>query len=96
MSFTDFLIPGFIAFVMIYGAVRKVDVFAEFTEGVKEGVTTVYEIFPPLFCLVITIAVFRASGGMELITELLSPVFTAIGFPAECAPLSVLRPFHRS
>lgn len=96
MSFTDFIIPVFIAAVLIYGLIRKTDIFAEFTAGVKDGLATVYEIFPSLFCLVVTIAVFRASGGMELLTALLSPVFEAIGFPADCAPLALLRPFSGS
>lgn len=96
MSITDFIIPVFIAFVMVYGLIKRVDIFGEFTAGVKEGLSTVYEIFPSLFCLVVTIAVFRASGGMDLLSELLSPVFTAIGFPSECAPLAVLRPFSGS
>lgn len=96
MSFTDFIIPVFIVLVLIYGLIKKVDIFGEFTSGVKEGLTTIYEIFPSLFCLVITIAVFRASGGMELLTELMSPVLTAVGFPAECTTLAVLRPFSGS
>lgn len=96
MSFTDFIIPVFIAAVLIYGLVKKTDIFGEFTAGVKEGLSTVYEIFPSLFCLVVTIAVFRASGGMDLLTQFLSPLFTAIGFPPECAPLAVLRPFSGS
>ncbi len=96
MSFTDFIIPVFIAAVLIYGVIRKVDIFAEFTAGVKEGLSTIYGIFPSLFCLVLTIAVFRASGGMEILTEVLSPVFSAMGFPAECAPLAILRPFSGS
>lgn len=96
MSITDFVIPVFIAFVLVYGLIKKVEVFSEFTAGVKEGLTTVYEIFPSLFCLVVTIAVFRSSGGMELLTGILSPVFEIIGFPCECAPLAVLRPFSGS
>lgn len=96
MSFTDFIIPVFIAFVLIYGLIHKVDIFAEFTAGVKEGLSTIYDIFPSLFCLVLTIAVFRSSGGMELLSDLLSPLFTVIGFPAECAPLAILRPFSGS
>ncbi|MCM1335594.1 MAG: spore maturation protein [Bacteroides sp.] len=96
MSFTDLLIPLFFAGVLLYGLFNKVDVFAEFTEGVKEGLHTVLEIFPSLFCLVVTIAVFRASGGMTILAELLAPLFSAVGFPAECAPLVLLRPFSGS
>lgn len=96
MNFTDFLIPCFFAGVLLYGLCKKTDVFAEFTEGVKDGLHTILEIFPSLFCLVITIAVFRASGGMTVLSELLSPFFSWIGFPPECAPLVLLRPFSGS
>lgn len=96
MSFTDFIIPVFFALVLAYGLYKKVDVFAEFTSGVTEGLKTVLDIFPSLFCLVVTIAVFRASGGMELISSLLAPLFSAVGFPPECAPLVLLRPFSGS
>ncbi|MBP5605777.1 MAG: spore maturation protein, partial [Ruminiclostridium sp.] len=75
---------------------RKTDVFAEFAECVKEGLHTVYDIFPSLFCLVVTVGVFRASGGAELITSLIAPVLEAVGFPAECGTLLVLRPFSGS
>ena len=96
MSFTDFIIPVFVCAVLFFGIIHKVDIFTEFTNGVKEGLSTIYEIFPSLFCLVVTIAVFRASGGMELLTNILSPVFEAVGFPSECAPLAILRPFSGS
>lgn len=96
MSFTDYIIPVVFAVVLVYGLIKKVDVFAEFTAGVTEGLKTVLDIFPALFGLVVTIAVFRASGGMELISSLLAPLFSAIGFPPECAPLVLLRPFSGS
>ncbi len=96
MSFTDMLIPCFFAGVLLYGLFRGVDVFAEFTEGVKDGLRTVLEIFPSLFCLVVTIAVFRASGAMTVLSEFLAPFFSAVGFPPECAPLTLLRPFSGS
>lgn len=96
MRVTDLIIPLIAAGVMVFGVVKKVDVFGEFTEGVKEGLGTIYEIFPSLFCLVVAIAVFRASGGMDMISEFLSPLFSAVGFPSECAPLALLRPFSGS
>ena len=96
MSFTDFIIPLFVSGIFLFGLIKKTDVFFEFTEGVKEGLHTIYEIFPALFSLVVTIAVFRASGGMELLSELMAPLFSLVGFPVECAPLAILRPFSGS
>ena len=96
MSFTDFIIPAVFAFVLIYGICTKTDVFGEFTEGVKDGLRTVYDIFPSLFCLVVPVAAFRASGAAGIITELLRPALDALGFPTECAELAVMRPFSGS
>ena len=96
MRVSDFIIPLFIAGNFIYGIIKKEDVFSAFTEGVKDGLHTVYEIFPSLFCLVTAIAVFRSSGAMESLTALLEPLFSFIGFPPECAPLAILRPFSGS
>lgn len=96
MSFSDFVIPAMFAGVLLYGIFRRTDVFTEFTEGVREGLHTVYDVFPSLFCLVVTVAAFRASGGTELLTQLLSPVLGAVGFPPECGELMLLRPFSGS
>lgn len=96
MNFSAYIIPVFIAAVFITGLCRRVDVFAEFTEGVREGLDTVLGIFPSLFCLVVTVAVFRASGAAELLTALISPVLGAVGFPSECGTLMLLRPFSGS
>jgi spore maturation protein B len=96
VSFSGFIIPAIFAAVLIYGLFRGTDVFSEFTAGVKEGLHTVYEVFPSLFCLVVTVAAFRASGGAELLTGLLSPVLDAVGFPPECGELMLMRPFSGS
>ncbi len=96
MKFTDLVIPLIAAGVLIYGLVKKIDVFGELTEGVKDGLHVIYDIFPALFCLVLTVAVFRASGAAELLSCALEPLFSATGFPVECAPLAVLRPFSGS
>ncbi|MBO6302261.1 MAG: spore maturation protein [Ruminiclostridium sp.] len=96
MNFSDLIVPLIFAGVLIYGVCAKTDVFAEFTEGVKDGLRTVYDVFPSLFCLVVTVGVFRASGGAELITGLLAPLLGAVGFPPECGELLLLRPLSGS
>ena len=96
MSFSDFTVPVLIAGVLVYGLIKKTDVFAEFAEGVKEGLHTVYDIFPSLFCLVVTVGVFRASGASEAITGFIAPALEAVGFPPQCGTLLILRPFSGS
>jgi len=96
VSVSDFAVPVIFVFVLIYALCRKTDVFAEFTKGVKEGLHTVYDIFPALFTLVLSVGMFRASGGLALISALLSPVTNFLGFPSEVTPLVIMRPFSGS
>ena len=96
MSVSDFAVPVIFVFVLVYGLFKGVDVFTEFTRGVKEGLQTVLDIFPALFALVLSVGMFRASGGLELISALLSPITDFLGFPKEAAPLVLMRPFSGS
>lgn len=96
MNVSDFAVPVIFAFVLLYGLFKKTDIFGEFIKGVKEGLVTVKEIFPALFTLVLSVGMFRASGGLELIAGLLSPVTEFLGFPNEVVPLLIMRPFSGS
>jgi len=96
MNVSDFAVPAIFAFVMIFALFKKVDVFGEFLKGVEEGVKTITEIFPSLFTLVLSVGMFRASGGVALLTSIISPITNLIGFPKECIPLLLLRPFSGS
>ena len=96
MNISDFAIPFIFAFVLIFALVKKVDVFTEFIEGVKDGVKTITEVFPALFTLVLSVGLFRASGGAAILSNLISPLTNLIGFPQEATPLMILRPFSGS
>lgn len=42
--------------------------------------------------MLVAITVFRSSGALDFIMDLLKPVFSAIGIPAEVVPLALIRP----
>lgn len=96
MSVTDWIIPIITVFVLVFGAVKRVDVFGAFCEGAAEGLKTCAEILPALVLLLVCIGMFRASGAVELLTTALEPLCDAVGFPAEVMPLVILRPFSGS
>lgn len=96
INISDLAVPFVFVTVIIYALFKKTDVFREFTEGVSEGLKTTLEIFPALFALIVCIGMFRASGGLELISAALSPVLSATGYPSELVPLVLLRPFSGS
>ncbi|GHU58647.1 spore maturation protein [Clostridia bacterium] len=96
MEISIYIIPIVIAFVVVYAVVRKVDVFAEFTKGVKEGVIICYDIFPSLFALVIGVTMLRSSGGIDAIGNAVAPIVGRLGIPKDVIPLALLRPFSGS
>lgn len=59
------IIIGFIA----AGIRKKVNVYDAFIEGAKEGFTTAVRIIPYLVAFLVGIAVFRASGAMDMLVE---------------------------
>lgn len=96
MQITDLIIPLLFAGIIIWGAVRRVDVFRCFCDGAAGGLRTTAEILPALVLLVISVGMLRASGAVELLTGLLEPLCSAVGFPPECMQMVLLRPFSGS
>ncbi len=93
---SNYVIPFFIAAVMIIGLVKKVDVFSEFTEGAKENFKAAVSILPALVALMTAIGMFKASGALDFISAAISPLTNVLGFPDECIPLAIIRPISGS
>lgn len=96
MNFTSYIIPVIVLVIIVIGLKNKVDVFNEFIEGARENLKVGIEILPALIALVTVIAMFKNSGAVNLITALIEPVTTFLGFPSECVPLALIRPISGS
>ncbi len=95
-SLSKLIVPAIIVFVCLYGVFKKCDIWNAFLDGAISGVKILYKILPSLVALLTAVHMLRASGAMDILTRLLSPVTTLLGIPAECVPLGVLRPFSGS
>jgi len=99
-SFIDILavaaIPAVLLLFVGWAAFKKVKVYEVFVEGAKEGFTTAIRIIPYLVAMLVAIGIFRASGGLELLSALLAPVTSWIGMPPEALPMAMLRPLSGS
>ena len=70
--------------------------FDSFLMGAKQGLQTAVQLLPTLCALIVGVSMLNASGAVELISKLLSPIANAIGVPAEILPLLLTRPFSGS
>ncbi len=50
-------------------------------------------IIPYLVAMLCAIGMFRASGAMDFICDLLAPVTNVIGLPSEVLPMAIMRSF---
>lgn len=91
-----YAIPVFIVSFIVFGIIRKVNVYECFVEGAKSGIESMFGIIAPLVGLMVAISMFRESGALEIIAKAISPILSYVGLPAEVLPLSILRPISGS
>lgn len=93
---TDWIVPCVIAGILLYGLWKGVDLYDALTCGMKAGLKVCAGIFPAVLTMLVAITMVRASGAIDLLSAFLGPVLEAVGMPAECLPLALLRPFSGS
>lgn len=85
------MIPLIVTVVIIYGLLKKVNLFDVFIEGAKESVNIIFTIMPTLIGLMVAVGIIRASGTLTMLKILLEPLTNLISFPVELIPLVILR-----
>lgn len=93
---SDFLIPFSMFYIIIYGFFHGTDVYDTFLSGVKEGFQIVIRIAPTLIALLVSVGIFRASGALDCLCNLFSPVGKLFHIPLELIPILVVRIFSSS
>jgi spore maturation protein SpmA len=89
-------IPFLLGFFPLYAALRGVTVYEEFIEGAKEGIQVALRIFPYLVAILVAVGIFRAAGGIDILSRLMAPLLDLIGLPTQVLPLVLVRPLSGS
>ena len=93
---TDYLVPILLLGISLVALKRQEDAYDLLLSGAAEGLKMLLSIVPALVILTTAVAMLRASGAMELLSRLLSPVFSFFGIPPETAILVLIRPISGS
>lgn len=93
---SDWTIPFLLFIIPVLALRKKIKVYEVFVDGAKEGFEVAVMIIPYLVAILVAIGMFRASGALEMITSLMSPITDAIGMPAETVPAALMRPLSGS
>lgn len=93
---TDYIVPILLLLCSLLVLRRKENSYDLLLDGAAEGLRLTVSILPALVMLLTAVSMLRASGAVELISRLLSPVFTFFGIPPETAILVLVRPLSGS
>jgi len=95
-NIASYTVPLILASVGLLFLVSKKDLFNEFVQGAKDGLETLVNLLPTLIILVVGVSMFRASGGLDIISDFLAPFFALLNIPREIIGFIVMRPFSGS
>ena len=80
----NIILFSIILLFILWGLWKRTNVYDAFIEGAKEGFSTAVRIIPYLVAFLVGIAVFRASGAMDLLVDdLIRPAVAALGVNTE-------------
>lgn len=92
----EYIVPLLILAVSLVALYRKEHTYDLLLEGGAEGLKLVMRILPALVFLLTAVQMLKASGAVELLSQLLAPVFSFLGIPPETAMLVLIRPISGS
>lgn len=95
-NISNIIIPVIIFYIIAYGIMNKSNVYEDFVKGAKDGLKTVVGIMPTLVALMTAVGVLRASGFLDFLERVVSPVSNRVGFPAQLVPLAFIKMFSSS
>lgn len=93
---SDYVVPLLILAACLLTLHKKENAYDILLEGGTEGLRLLVSIVPALVLLLVAVHMLRASGAVEMIGGLLSPIFRFLGIPPECAVLVLIRPISGS
>lgn len=89
---SNMILPLITLIVIVHAITKKVNIYDEFLNGVKEGLKISLDIFPSIFAIIISVTALVKSNFLN---DLISLININL-FPKEIFPIAILRPISSS
>ena len=99
MALANFILFAVICLFIVYGLLKKVNVYDSFIEGAKEGFSIAIKIIPYLVAMLVAIGVFRTSGALDYIVLGFEKLFAWCGMNTNfvaALPTAIMKPLSGS
>ena len=93
---SELLVPVLLLGLSLWAMAGRRDAYTLLVTGAGEGLQVVKQILPALVVLLTAVQMLRASGGLDLLSQWLTPVCRLVGLPPETLPLVLIRPISGS
>ena len=93
---SPWIIPGLMVALLGFGAAKGVRIYEVFVDGARDGFQVAIRIIPYLVAILVAVGMFRESGALEALIQVISPLTSAVGMPPEALPMALLRPLSGS
>lgn len=88
-----YILPVIIISIIVYAIVKKVNAYSSFVFGAKTSFDLILTSLPYIVAIFIAIELLQVSGLSKIISNILSPIFSVFGIPAELSELMLIKPF---
>ena len=89
---TNIILPLIVLFIIVYGLIKKVNIYDVFLDGAKESFDMIIKMFPPLLGMIFSVNIFINSGILIKFLNIFSFIFKILKVPIEVVPLALMRP----
>lgn len=89
----DSIILVIILISLVEASFKKVDIFKEFIEGVKEGSKLLMTLFPTMMAFTLWVTCFQSCGLIEILESCFKNIFSLLNIPIEIFMMMLIRPF---
>lgn len=89
----DSIILIIILIALIESAFKKVDIFNEFIEGVKEGSKLLMTLFPTMMAFTLWVTCFQSCGIINILELFFKNIFQFLNIPIDIFMMMIVRPF---
>ena len=90
------IIPLMVLGIVLYGIIKKVNVYDVFIDGAKESFDMVLSMFPNLLAMILGINIFLKSNLLTSVIKFINPVLESIKLPYQVLPMALIRPISGS
>ncbi|KGE12755.1 nucleoside recognition domain-containing protein [Sphingobacterium deserti] len=80
------LIFSIIILFIVFGSIKKINVYDAFIDGAKEGFSTAVMIIPFLIAILVAISAFRTTGCMDYVVNAIGYGFSSLGMDTRFVP----------